>query len=351
MMPRRMSVRWAAVIFVGWALVLPAGGIADTHAPTMWIDTHAHPFTTPGGEGDCLSESCLGRVQARLRPYHVEKSLLSPMPHGNVDLAVEDRLAAALEHHSQRYDLILGGASLNPRIQHARDIEPSQQLIAQFEERADKIAQLGARAYGEMAALHFAFNDQHVFEEVAPNHTLFKRLAQKAALYDMAIDIHMEAVATDVDVKEEIRNLTDLNPETVHANIPAFEDLLDSTAARIVWIHVGWDNTGHMTVPLLRLLLEDHPNLFLQIEISSHPAPAAPENAVLDQQGLIKPKWAKLLADYPDRFLLGSDVFYANDSTTETHIATLDDFVMQLPPGIRDAIARDNAKRIYNLGS
>jgi hypothetical protein len=90
------------------------------------------------------------------------------------------------------------------------------------------------------------------------------------------------------------------NPATVHENIAAFERLLDhNRAARIVWVHAGWDLTGERTVPLMRRLLERHPNLYMTIKSDQHGTPAT---APFLRDGGLKPGWLAMLQQFPDRF-------------------------------------------------
>jgi len=134
------------------------------------------------------------------------------------------------------------------------------------------------------------------------------------------------------------------NPANLKENITAFERLLDhNPAARIVWVHAGWDLTGERTVPLMRSLLERHPNLYMSIKPdvggSRMTSPFLPD-------GAIKPAWIDMLRAFPNRFVIGSDQFM-DDPHDRMGLARK--FVDALPPDLVKAIAVDNAKSIYRL--
>ena len=222
-------------------------------------------------------------------------------------------------------------------------------MMASFAQRADVIGQGGALGYGEFAALHFSMGDDHPFEEVAPDHPLFLLLAEKASRYNIPIELHMEAAIADQYVARSLAGDYN-NPTQIKGNIAGLERLLDhEPGAKIVWIHIGWDNTGDMTVTLLRSLLNRHPNLYLQIEISDNPASLYPDHEVVDEADTIRPEWLDLMTTFPDRFTLGSDAFYMRSDTFPDHIAPLDRFVQQLPEDLASQIGYENAQTIYSL--
>src|SRR5262249_21886588 len=142
-----------------------------------------------------------------------------------------------------------------------------------------------------------------------PNHPLFLLLADISAEHSAPIVLHMEAVPQDMPLPKGLKSPP--NPPTLHANIALFEKLLEhNPRANVIWAHAGQDNTGFRTPELNRKLLAAHPNLY--IEIKTDPA-AVGLNYPLDEHGKIKPDWLKLIADFPNQIVLGTDQHYPEE--------------------------------------
>ena len=172
---------------------------------------------------------------------------------------------------------------------------------------------------------------------------MFLALADIAAKYGMPIQLHMEAVPRDMSFPNT-RLKGPQNPATLKENITALERLLDhNPAARIVWVHAGWDLTGERTAPLVRSLLERHPNLYMSIK----PEFQGPRlTSPFGPDGRIKPAWIAMLHAFPDRFVVGSDQFFDNPRKA---VSSARIFVDALPPDLVNSITVENPKRIYRL--
>jgi predicted TIM-barrel fold metal-dependent hydrolase len=242
-----------------------------------------------------------------------------------------------------RFGFAAGGESLNPMIQRIAPDKVTPDLTREFQQEAEVIVEAGAAGFGEMAAEHFSSGrGNHPYESARPDHPLLLALADIAAQYGMPIDIHMEAVPQDMPFPRRLGR--GQNPETLRENISSLERLLaHNRKARIVWAHAGWDLTGERTVPLMRSLLEKHPNLYMSIKLdesgSRQTSPFGPDNG-------LKPGWLKMLRDFPDRFIIGSDQFF--DEGTE-RLTLARKFVDALPPEIARVVGSENARRIYRL--
>jgi hypothetical protein len=274
----------------------------------FWIDTHAHLAGGVGqGPADRATVDQGAALALQTMPqFGVSRSLVMAQP-----AAVEsaDELGPVKDvaaRSPQSFAFLAGGTSLNPLIQQAMaagTVTPA--LLATFRERARAIVEAGASGFGETTALHLSFSPEHPFEQAPPDHPLFLELADIAGQAGLPIDFHMEAVARAQAVHQRFRTLSSRNPTSLQENIAAFERLLaHNRQAKIVWAHVGWDNTGDMTTTLLRRLLAAHPNLYLQLKIDNPPA-TFPQNRVLDPADRLKADWLALMRDYPDRFVLG----------------------------------------------
>ena len=159
----------------------------------------------------------------------------------------------------------------------------------------------------------------------------------------MPIDLHMEAVPEDTSFPANRPRGS--NPERIFANIARFEHLLDhNPRARIVWLHAGWDLTAERTLALMRRLLTQHDNLVMSIKYdgsgSKLTAPFFPES------GDLRPGWIAMLRDFPQRFMIGSDQFIGEPTERLESARRLID---ALPPDLKPAVARENARRIYRL--
>lgn len=224
-----------------------------------------------------------------------------------------------------------------------------------------------------MAAEHFSLHAGHPYISAPPDHPLFLLLADLAAGHDVPIDLHMEAITEDIQRDDlcKISHVCDPgteNPETFRENITAFERLLrHNRHARIIWVHAGWDNTGHRNAELTRRLLGDHPNLYIQLRplTPGRVSEVGRPNSILvpvsdgSVQLKIRRKWVDLIADFPERFVVGLDSFYSKfkpDLPDDFFVPFLklgQDFVgllyQQLPQDVADKVAFDNAVRIYRL--
>lgn len=258
---------------------------------------------------------------------------------------------AVVQRFPDRFAYLAAGASLNAMIQQAlRSGAVSPQLREGFQQTAEALVRGGAVGFGETTALHLSFNPNHPFETAPPDHALFLLLADIAARLDVPIDLHMEAVLQDKPLHPRLVFLSRNNPSTLIANIAGFERLLQHNRnARIVWAHVGWDNTGDMTVGLLRRLLGAHPNLYLQLKIDNLPA-TFPANRPLDSANRLKPEWLDLIRSFPDRFVMGSDIFYTEAGTVSNlTLQPLTSLLSQLPPDLALKVGFENVVRIYKL--
>jgi hypothetical protein len=91
----------------------------------------------------------------------------------------------------------------------------------------------------------------------------------------------------------------------------------------------------------VRRLLDLHPNLWVELALRGDVAPG----------GTVEPSWAALFADYPDRFMIGTDTWIPSQWTRlPTLMAAVRVWLRQLPPDLATAIASGNAERVLNNG-
>ncbi len=319
-----------------------------------FIDTHMHLNGTyvSVGEKKTDYEAAAQAAFTTMGEIGIDMALVMPPPisadpeqSGKYDYT---ELLEVTKKHKKRLAFLGGGGTLNPMIQAAADTtKVTSETRRTFEKKAKEILDAGAIGFGEMTALRFSFRSEHPFEEVRPDHPLFLLLADIAARENVPIDIHMEAVSSDIPLPDELQSPP--NPEEVEENIEAFKKLLShNRAARIVWVHAGWDTTGHRTVKLMRKLLEDNPNLYMSLKIVGR----RQEKNRPDENGKIKSKWKDLIAEFPNRFVIGSDQFYTVPGTRRIGPPSTEstwNLVDQLPTDVASKVVCDNARTIYRL--
>ena len=314
-----------------------------------WIDTHTHPTGSPGEMVACFDPACLDRAVARQDAHHVVQAVMMAPPSLVAGDAFETALAGAATSRPERFAFGGGGRSLNPLLHQSAVDGLTPELSDALGAAAAQFSIDGAVAFGELTALHLSFQPMHPFLEAPPDHPAFLLLADLAAQHGVPVDLHMEVLVTDKPTPPLFLQRSALNPASLNANIDALERLLShNRAARIVWAHVGWDNTGDMTVELLGSLLEAHPNLFLQVLMYGDIVPLFPEHAPLDEGGSLRPEWLALFTAFPDRFVLGSDAQYADPDRIDPHMEPIDALLQALPPDLARLIGLDNPRRIYD---
>ena len=333
-----------AVVILSVSSSLFAAAVAETKndGAVAIIDTHAHIIRGYRGRGPFPTGA---QALSAMDSHRVEMEILLPPPFppnhpGIYGLRDLELLARG---NPGRFSFSAGGESLNPMIQRITPDKVTPDVLGEFQREAEVIVKAGAAGFGEMAAEHFSSGrGNHPYESTRPDHPLFLALADIAAQHGMPIDLHMEAVPQDMPFPR--RSGRGQNPETLKENISGLERLLaHNPNARIVWAHAGWDLTGERTVPLMRSLLKNHPNLYMSVKLDES---GSRRTWPFGPKGGLKPGWLAMLRDFSDRFVIGSDQFF--DEGTE-RLTLARKFVDALPPEVARVVGSENAKRIYRL--
>ena len=307
---------------------------------------------TPAGDNTASADHLI----AMMDQYGVRKAIVMPPPQtrGRPGAYPYTALLDSVKKYPERLILGAGGGELNPMIQETNASEVNEKILDAFKAKAVEIVRSGAHVFGEMTALHTCMNPKHLYEASPPDHPLFFLLADLAAQYDIPIDLHMEAIAEDLPTPEKLLQACSQNPPALSATLPAFERLLEhNRRARIVWQHIGWDNIGQMTPPLMHQLLAKHPNLYLAIKAVPK-ADAARMNRIHDDNYTILPEWLELFESFPDRIVVGADEFARAENVRGGYkkppfFDVTWQTVMNLPPKLQKQIGGENAARIYRL--
>ena len=315
----------------------------------LYIETHMH-FFSPTKEYEMVSEGAIGDMDK----MGVAKSFIMPPPQddeqdSNKVVDYKD-IVKAIKNKSERFLFLGGGGTLNPLIQKAIEEGTTEEIREEFKSTAKKIVDSGALGFGEMTALHFSFNKNRPFITADPDHELFLLLADLSAKYKKPIDMHMEIVTEDMETPTELPGQNGKNPDKIKENLSKFEKLLKhNREAKIVWQHIGWDNTGKMTPALLKQILESNPNLYLSLRDAKK---ETGNNSPTDADGKLKNDWLKLIKEFPDRFVVGSDFFYGGayvnrpfpDSRGSTR-----NIINQLSFSLAKKLAYENVEKIYGV--
>jgi predicted TIM-barrel fold metal-dependent hydrolase len=343
-MKSTIGTRFLTVSSLLLPLVCPVYGEGSipataTVAAVSIIDTHAHIMRNRRADPGRIAPGAIATMDAQ----NVELTILSPppFPEGHRGLYGRSRLIPVVEKYPSRFSWVAGGESLNGLIHATPANEVTERAVHALEAEAEAIARDGALGFGEIAIEHLSSGrGGHPYESVPADHPLLLALVDVAARHGLPVDIHMEAVPQDMPSP----NGAPPNPERLPANIAAFERMLDhNRQATIIWAHAGWDLTFERTVPLMRSLLAQHPNLFMSVKVD----PAGPQRtSPFGPDGSLRPGWLKMLSDFPDRFMIGSDQFYDEG---DSRVVAARHFVDALPSGLAEAIAHGNARRVYRL--
>lgn len=324
-------------------------------ADTEFIDTHAH-LEHMGGVGQFAAAREV--AAAEMNRLGIGRSLLMPPPQapGNRFLYDIEELRRVVAVQDGRFLLLGGGGSLNPMLHQTPPRDVDDALRLRFRQRAEEILALGAVGFGEIAAHHLSLpqmGSRHPYESVPADHPLLLLLADIAAEKNVPIDLHFDAAPHDIAPLPPPLSQNPGNPPAIRENLAAFERLLaHNRSARIIWAHAGSDPIRTRTPQLCRELLARHANLFMSVRLgrgAPHPAFA------LDENGRLKPGWLKLFEEFPDRFVLGSDMFHPPQPggvRAPFMKATLDNLralLDQLPPDLARRIASENFGRLYRL--
>lgn len=365
---RRQVLALAAALVPIPAIANATALRAAAAAQISWIDTHVHPLggKSGGGVGGGRGRGSRGasgdaskavdNAAAAMTGSGIATMFLLPPPQifsGPQPLDYPS-FAGPSKAYGTKFRFLGGGGTLNPML-HEAGAAPTEGALRHFIEEAETVLRAGAIGFGEMAAHHLSLVPGHPYESVAADHPFLLSLADIAARRDVPIDLHFDPVISRMP-RPDWAPPTD--PAEFEPNFPAFERLLaHDRNAKIIWAHAGSDNLGQWTVALSRRMLATHPNLYMSLRMS--PGHAF-QNHPLTREGEIKPAWLRLLADFPDRFVIGGDQFFVDESDAAGNATLFASraaptrqrtrvFLAALPERLALGIAQANAARLYKL--
>jgi len=321
---------------------------------TSYIDVHSHMIGQYGmgpNQGVDYNSAAKAAIEA-MNKYGIEKVLIlpPPFPPGHRGMFDIEKYKNILKKYPDRFRCLGGGGSLNVMIQETRhDKQVSEKQKKLFSDRALELISKGVVGFGELTAEHLCLGEHHNYQTASPDHPLLLLLADIAAEHDIPIDIHIEAIAHDMPVPSRLPSPP--NPAVLKANIDAIDRFIaHNPRAKIIWDHIGWDNTGHRTAALTAKMLKKHPNLYMSFKIS--PRDCVPENMPIARGVGLKQEWLELLREFPDRFLIGMDMFYVPPQSKPIGPSRLEPvkrFISSLPADLAYKICQENPRKVFKL--
>ncbi len=119
--------------------------------------------------------------------------------------------------------------------------------------------------------------------------------------------------------------------------------LEQSPSTKVIWGHMG-----DATANLIREMLEEHSNLYVDISCRNPIFPRGfsfEEQSLTDGDGTLKEEWYSLFEDFPQRFLFGTDIGTGDRHEKIKEIVEYYRMVLsQLTPATAHAIASKNAE-------
>lgn len=286
----------------------------------------------------------------------IRKTLIvpPPFPFKNPRTYDAETIVKIIGDKKNRFGFLGGGESLNVTILETPPSEVTSTVRAKFRARCEEILSLGALGFGEVTAEHLSLplmkgsGMRHFHNSAEADHPLLRLLADIAAEKDVPIDIHFDIFPMTMTTPSR---LAEGNPAVLKENQAAFERLLShNRKARFTWAHLGSDPALQRTPALMRDLLTRHGNLYSAFRVHAN---GYDPTLVLDENGILKPEWLKLIEDFPDRFTMHTDIFYVSNwppkrGPKKTH-ELAKRLLEQLPTAIARKLAYENAQRIYKL--
>lgn len=360
-MPNRCTAKRAAIVvpfFIAAIVATTAWAQQEVRASIPVIDVHVHLL---GGRGQ--SRDFGGAVQAAIQEmdrFGIRKAVVLPPPQIDAQQVYDYSAFAQALRSTNRFVFLGGGGILNAMLhRYADPLKVTDAVKREFAYTAEQMIDAGAVGFGEMASLHISAVRGHPYEFVPADHPLLRLLADIAAERDVPIDLHMDAVIGGMQTPSRFAAAD--NPPILPGTVDALERLLGHNhKARIVWAHGGSDPLGAMTPRTVGSLMDRHANLFVSLRVHGERSPM--QNKML-AGGTLEPAWRDLLVRRADRFMIGTDSFYAGANiqgggpgptfaqhNTPKLKATIH-FLSLLPPEVAGNVAHKNAVRVYRLAT
>jgi predicted TIM-barrel fold metal-dependent hydrolase len=294
-------------------------------ANATFVDAHAHimPGKYPMSQENILDLMKMEGIDRMV--------IMEPPATGPDDASEEYGIPAASDEYPDKFISLYGGEAKAVLEENAESEEISEEDMQAFGKLLeDAMETKKYRGFGEIGLRHFGHGDYEGGDLTIPgDHPFMLIMSDVAAKYKVPIDVHMEAD---------------------NGTIAGLIKLLDNNEnATIIWSHAGWSNTGEATPEVMGRLMKDHPNLYSSIKLRKPESDEMAAASILSQNGTIKKEWLKLFTDYPDRFMIGTDIKlgFGEESNYTQIIGMHRDFLGHLPQDIAKKIGTENAAKVF----
>jgi predicted TIM-barrel fold metal-dependent hydrolase len=289
-----------------------------------YVDVHMHVST---------SGMSLSKVIQNMDAEGIDKMILMEPP-ASTGSSSSFGIPQAAEQYPDRFAVLYGGeAKLFLEAKAASGSYTQSDLMGYGKLLDDAISTGKYKGFGEIGLRHYghAGSSEGGDLTIPGDSKLMYLMSDIAAKHGVPIDVHMEA-----------------DDET----IAGLEKLLDhNKSAIIIWDHAGWSNTGEATAAKMKELMGKHPNLYASIKLRNAKTPEMEAVRILNSDLTVSSEWLALFKEFPDRFMIGSDLKmgFGEDPDKFTSIAYDRKFLEQLPGDILKKIERENAERIFKI--
>lgn len=115
-------------------------------------------------------------------------------------------------------------------------------------------------------------------------------------------------------------------------------------------VPVIWAHGGYTPLFIAQRMLDQHRNLYYELSARTWPVhPRSPEYTLLRDGRNVWPQWLAFIESGPDRFLVGTDASHRSAQSEAMKFDSVQNFLRQLSPAAREAVARGNVSRLVGL--
>lgn len=226
-----------------------------------------------------------------------------------------ESIAEAVARHP---DLFIGFASISPErraYRRAWDADDATLLKS-----LDELLASGRfKGIGEISAVHFASPGlpEADYDPMGP---MMRGIMALARRHRVPVLVHVEVT--------RLKELAVLL-ETFH-DVP------------VIWAH-----GGYTPLFIARRMLERHPNLYYDLSARTWPRhPRSPDYTILRDGREVWPEWLELIAAKSERFVIGTDASHRSRESEVMKFESVQAFLRQLSPAVRERVARTNLLRL-----
>jgi predicted TIM-barrel fold metal-dependent hydrolase len=287
-----------------------------------YIDVHTH--ISPSGMS-------LAQIIQNMDAEGIDKMVIMKVPANTNDTQAQYGIPTAAEQYPDRFIALYGGEAITMLESTATSGNYSKADEKKFTSLLEQELSSGKyKGIGEIGLRHFVpKKESNATDLTIPgDHPWMFIMSDIAAKYNVPIDVHMEATAETI---KGLESLLAYNKNTI-----------------IIWDHAGWASTDMPTPQLIGQLMKKYPNLYSSIKMRNDKSTSS-SISILDSDKKITSEWMSLFKEYPDRFMVGSDIkagvrvdefLYVKD-----HLKVLG----KLPSDILKKIERENAEKIFQI--